>query len=343
MSFEDRTECITLITEAVQSGARKEKACEILNLQIRTIERWEKIPEDGRRGPHKCPANALTIEERAKVLEVANSLEYANLPPCQIVPKLADKGEYIGSESTFYRILKKEKLLAHRLKSSPRVKKKPEELVAYGPNQIWSWDITYLKAAIKGTYYYLYLPMDLFSRMIVHWEIHEHENADLASSMIEEACRLNQVGKKQVVLHSDNGGPMKGATMLATLQRLGVAPSFSRPSVSNDNPFSESLFKTMKYCPSFPERGFASIGDAKEWVEKFVNWYNNIHLHSGINFVTPASKHCGADEGILKKRHLVYQLAKAKNPNRWAKGTRNWSKIEKVELNPRKNEEKLAA
>ena len=343
MSSDDRAECLFLIEEAVQSGARKVSACETLELNIRTIERWKTTPADGRRGPQNSPSNAFTKEEQAKVIEVANSPEYANLPPCQIVPKLADKGKYVGSESTFYRILRKEKMLAHRSKSSPRVNKKPEELVASRPNQIWSWDITYLRAGIKGTYYYLYLPMDIFSRKIVHWEIHENENAELASGMIEKACIKNKINKKQIVLHSDNGGPMKGATMLATLQRLGVAPSFSRPKVSNDNPFSESLFKTMKYCPSFPERGFSSIEEAKIWVEKFVFWYNNIHLHSGINFVTPASKHSGKDEEILKKRHAVYQLAKNNNPNRWSKGTRNWSKVEKVELNPRKNEIKLAA
>lgn len=343
MSAEDRAECIFLIAEAVQSGARKFTACETLELQIRTIERWEKTLIDGRCGPHNRPSNALTAQERARVLEVANSTEYANLPPCQIVPQLADKGEYVASESSFYRILNEERLLTHRSKSSPRENRKPKELVAFGPNQIWSWDITYLKAAIKGTYYYLYLPMDVFSRMIVHWEIHKCENAELASAMIEKACNINQIGKGKIVLHSDNGGPMKGATMLATLQRLGVAPSFSRPSVSNDNPYSESLFKTLKYCPSFPERGFSSLDEARKWVEKFVNWYNNIHLHSGINFVTPASKHCGDDEKVLINRHSVYELAKAKNPNRWSKGTRNWSKIEKVELNPRKMKEKLAA
>ncbi len=343
MSSSDRAECISLITEAVQCGARKEKACETLNLQIRTIERWEKQPEDRRRGPHKRPSNAFSAEERAKVLEIANSTKYANFPPCQIVPRLADEGKYVGSESTFYRILKEEKLLAHRLRSSPRVHKKPEELVASRPNQIWSWDITYLKAAIKGTYYYLYLPMDVFSRLIVHWEIHESESADLASKMIEKACLNNQVKKDQIILHSDNGGPMKGATMLATLQRLGVAPSFSRPGVSNDNPFSESLFKTIKYNAGFPERGFASVEEARNWVEGFVDWYNNTHLHSGINFVTPSSKHSGTDAEILNKRHIIYQTAKAKNPHRWSKETRNWSRVEKVELNPRKDKEKLAA
>jgi len=280
------------------------------------------------------------------VIETANKAEYANLPPCQLVPKLADEGKYIASESSFYRILNEEKLLAHRSKSNPRTRKRPEALVAFKPNQIWSWDITYLKAAIKGTYYFLYLPMDIFSRAIVHWEIHECESAENASSMIEKAFLINEVKEDQVILHSDNGGPMKGATMLATLQRLGIAPSFSRPSVSNDNPFSESLFKTMKYCPSFPERGFANITEARDWVSKFVNWYNNIHLHSGINFVTPASKHNGQDEIILQNRHEVYENARKKNPSRWSKKTRNWSQVKIVELNPGKNlkvEEKLAA
>lgn len=346
MSAADRAECITLIDEAVFAGARKFKACEILNLEIRTVERWQKYPEDRRRGPHNRPANALSAEERALVIETANKAEYANLPPCQLVPKLADEGKYIASESSFYRILNEEKLLAHRSKSNPRTRKRPEALVAFKPNQIWSWDITYLKAAIKGTYYFLYLPMDIFSRAIVHWEIHECESAENASSMIEKAFLINEVKEDQVILHSDNGGPMKGATMLATLQRLGIAPSFSRPSVSNDNPFSESLFKTMKYCPSFPERGFANITEARDWVSKFVNWYNNIHLHSGINFVTPASKHNGQDETILQNRHEVYENARKKNPSRWSKKTRNWSQVKIVELNPGKNlkvEEKLAA
>ena len=334
MSVSDRTECIFLIREAVDAGARKVMACETLDLEIRTIERWENNLVDKRCGPLTRPSNAFTDEEVSMILKTANSAEYANLPPCQIVPTLADKGVYLASESSFYRILKREKLLAHRSKSNPRKHKKPDELVALRPNQIWSWDITYLKAAIKGTYYYLYLPMDIFSRMIVHWEIHECENAELASVMIEKACLINNIMEDQVILHSDNGGPMKGATMLATLQRLGVAPSFSRPSVSNDNPFSEALFKTLKFCPAFPERGFASLDDARKWVLKFVNWYNNIHLHSGINFVTPASRHHGTDAKILNKRHELYTKARLKNPNRWSNQTRNWSRTNIVELNP---------
>ena len=336
VSAADRKESLCLISEAVLSGARKKKACEILNISLRTIERWEKNLEDRRRGPHTMPSNALTDAERTRILQVANSVEYANLPPCQIVPKLADKGTYIASESSFYRILKKEKLLTHRSRSNPRTHKKPDDLLATHANQLWSWDITYLKAAIKGTYYYLYLPMDIFSRMIVHWEVHERESADLAAGMIENAYLKNKIQKNQVILHSDNGGPMKGATMLATLQRLGIATSFSRPKVSNDNPYSESLFKTLKYCPAFPSRGFADIDEAKKWVEKFVYWYNNIHFHSGINFVTPASRHTGSDNNILNKRSIVYKKAQLKNPNRWSKKTRNWLRVDSVVLNPGK-------
>jgi transposase InsO family protein len=176
--------------------------------------------------------------------------------------------------------------------------------------------------------------MDIFSRKIVYWKIFDRESADNAAEMIEEACEKNNITKNQIVLHSDNGGPMKGATMLATMQRLGVAPSFSRPSVSDDNPFSESLFKTLKYFPSFPSGGFGSKEDAEEWVKAFVQWYNNIHLHSGINYVTPASRHEGLDKNTLEKRHQTYQEAKAKNPNRWSGQTRNWNIINEVHLNP---------
>lgn len=343
MSAEDRAECLSLIAEAIAGGARKVKACEILGLQIRTIERWQHTPQDMRSGPKTKPANALSDEERAKVIAIANSAEFCNLSPSKIVPLLADKNEYVASESTFYRILKQERLLAHRSRSMPRSQKKPEELVATQPNQLWSWDITYLKASVKGLYYYLYLPMDVFSRKIVHWEVHDKESMELASLMIMRACQNSGIKRSQLILHSDNGSPMKGATMLATLQALGVMPSFSRPSVSDDNPYSESLFKTMKYCPMFPEGGFANIEEVRVWVEKFVHWYNNIHLHSGIHFVTPASRHDGSDKETLENRHKVYQKARMNNPARWSGKTRDWNRHDVVELNPgrKKKEPKL--
>lgn len=342
MSLADRTESILLIDEACMSGARREKCCELLDLSIRTLERWERTPEleDGRKGPNHSP-HALTAEEKDLIVAVANSEEYRDLSPAKIVPTLADEGKYIASESSFFRVLRNEKMMSHRSNSSPRKVTPPEELKARMPNEIWSWDITYLKTAIRGKFYYLYLPMDVFSRMIVHWEIHEFENSDLSSIMIENACMKNNITKDQLVLHSDNGGPMKGATMLATLQRIGVVPSFSRPSVSNDNPYSESLFKTLKYCPQYPEKGFESLGDANKWMMKFVYWYNQIHFHSSIKFVTPYSRHYGMDAEVLEKRKIVYAAAKAKNPKRWSRQTRCWDQADQVFLNPRKMKEEV--
>jgi putative transposase len=307
-----------------------------MGVSLRTVERWQHNPNDLRTGPIAKPSHTLSAPERLAIVTAVNSVEFAHLPPGQIVPKLADKGLYLASESSFYRIMRAERLLTHRQKSKPRTHAKPQELTAKNPNQIWSWDITYLKTHVKGMFYYLYLPMDIFSRFIVHWEVHAHESMELASEMIKKACDKENIGRDQITLHADNGSPMKGATMKATLHWLGVSPSYSRPRVSDDNPFSESLFKTLKYCPSFPDNGFTSIEDAKSWVEKFVAWYNCLHLHSGINWVTPESRHHGYDVDVLKKRDLIYKKAKEVFPKRWTGDTRNWQRTEIVELNPGK-------
>ena len=268
------------------------------------------------------------------MITIASSKEYRDLSPSQIVPKLADTGKYVASESTFYRILREEKMLAHRGKQLAPKRHKPDELIATAPNQVWSWDITFLRSNIAGMFFYLYLVMDVFSRKIVGHEVHYEQSQELSSLMIERICGNEGIDGNQIVLHADNGGPMKGATMLATLQRLGVATSFSRPSVSDDNPYSESLFKTLKYRPNYPSRPFASIEEADAWVEKFKNWYNTEHLHSGVRFVTPESRHDGKDGEILQKRLKTYEGAKARHPNRWSGKIRNWNRIEVVRLNP---------
>jgi putative transposase len=304
-----------------------------LEISEKTFKRWIKIPVDQRFGPSTIPANKLSEIERQKVLNTANCEEYYDLPPCQIVPKLADKGEYIASESTFYRILKEEKLLTHRGKSKPASNNKPEPLVAIGPNQVYSWDITYLKSPITGMFYYLYMFIDVYSRKIVGHEVHENEDMEKSAKLITKIHKDENLVDGQVKVHSDNGAPMKGASMLATLQNLGIVPSFSRPRVSNDNPFSESLFKTLKYCPQYPTKPFNSLSDSREWVNDFVDWYNHRHLHSGIKFVTPADRHAGKDQQTLIKRKQIYEEAKKRNPNRWSGKTRNWDHIEKVELN----------
>ncbi len=310
-----------------------------MEIDVKTFKRWENDLEDKRRGPKTTSANKLSDEEIEKVIQISTSKEYVDLPPTQIVPLLADKGIYIASESSFYKILRERKLLEHRGKSKKPSMNKPAPLIAKSPNEIYSWDITYLRSSVSGMFYYLYMFMDIYSRKIVGFEVHEKESMEHSSKLIERICIQENVLKDQLVLHSDNGGAMKGATMLATLQKLGVVPSFSRPRVSDDNPYSESLFKTLKYCPEYPSRPFASLSEASEWVEKFVFWYNNIHLHSGIKFVTPMSRHEGKDKMILKNRKRVYEEAKNKNPNRWSRATRNWDRVEKVLLNYLQKEE----
>jgi putative transposase len=343
ISSETRQAVITLISEARLAGARKHKACDMLGLSVRTLERWEKTHgvHDRRKMVKRNPANKLTKEQRDMVVSTVNNPIYRDLPPCKIVPLLADKGCYIASESTFYRVLRAENQLTHRQTSRPAKNHRPEPYSATGPNQVWSWDISYLPSQVAGLYFYLYMIIDIYSRKIVGFSVHDQELSKHGAALITQAYLDEGVLPKQLVLHSDNGGPMKGATMLVTLEKLGVVPSFSRPSVSDDNPYSEALFRTVKYHPTFPMLDkFATILDARKWSENFVRWYNNDHLHSTLKFVTPNHRHTGIDKAILANRHQVYQKAKTINPERWTGQTRNWSLPDTVTLNPnRKNKQ----
>lgn len=332
---------IQLIEEAYINGARKHKACGVLGISIRTLERWE--CDGGDIDKRKCAVrtvgNKLSDKERQQVIAIANNAKYKDLPPSKIVPSLADEGLYIASEATFYRILREEKQLAHRHASNAPKHKKPAELKASLPNQVWAWDITFLPSQVRGQFFYLYAIVDVYSRKIVGWSVHENQSSDHASALIKEACHDEDAGQDQVVLHSDNGKPMKGATMLAMLQKLGVMPSFSRPGVSDDNPYAESFFKTVKYHPTFPATDkFETIEDARKWCIQFIDWYNSHHMHSGLKFMTPSQRHNGEDIAIVKKRNAVYEQAKAQRPDRWSGSTRNWSLPETVILNPSNNE-----
>jgi len=270
------------------------------------------------------------------VLSTLNSEEFCDLSPWQVVAKLVDTGRYVASESTMYRILHAEGLQSHRERSrEPQKRHRPKELVATGPHQVWSWDITYLAhSAVRGAFFFAYVVMDVFSRKLVARAVHDRECGTLAAQLIEAACQREGVDRDQLVIHSDNGSPMKCATLLAKLLDLGVATSFSRPSVSNDNPFSESLFRTTKYRPEYPKGGFASLEAARRWLHWFTNWYNTEHQHSGISFVTPDERHRGLDVQILKNREAVYAAARARHPERWTGKTRNWSRADEVRLNP---------
>lgn len=344
MSLADRCTAVELIGEAVANGARRSRACWVLDISLRTLQRWENDSRgDQRRGPRTVPENALSEAERALIVAVVSSKRFRDLSPSQMVPILADAGIYLASESTIYRILREEKLLEHRGKSAVAHHHRPKEYVATGPNQVWSWDITYLRSSVRGRFYYLYLVVDVWSRKIVGWAVHEIEDAGLASILIRQAAFREGVEPEQLVLHSDNGGPMKGATMLATLQWLGIVPSFSRPRVSDDNPYSEALFRTVKYRPEYPKKPFESVEAARAWVDRFVVWYNNEHRHSGIRFMTPSQRHSGNENEILERRKEVYRQAREKNPARWSGKTRNWEAIEAVVLNPSKRQDAQAA
>ena len=272
-----------------------------------------------------------------KIVDVANSAAFRDMSPKQIVPKLADQGIYIGSESSFYRVLKEQKMINHRQQSKPTTHHRPNAHVATGPCQVWSWDITYLRSPVRGMFFYLYMFVDVWSRKVVAATVFEEESMDHSARLFTRACFTHGVSPEGLVLHSDNGGPMKGSTMLATLQKLGVVPSFSRPMVSDDNPYSESLFRTMKYRPQYPSKAFENLAHAQKWVDEFVCWYNTRHLHSAIRFVTPDDRHYGRERHILANRQFVYEKARRCHPKRWSRHTRNWSPVPLVWLNPPKD------
>ena len=343
ISDPDRIEAVKLINEARENGARLKLSCEVLNISDRTYQRW--IKEGGIKKDQRplikrpIPKNKLSLEEREKVIETVNSPEFADLSPSQIVPKLADNGKYIASESTIHRILREEKMNTHRNRTKVVVKRSAPTHIATKANQVWTWDITWLNGPIKGTYFKLYLIMDMFSRLIVGHEVWEEETAEHAEALMRKSVLSHSIKNNPLILHSDNGAPMKAATFLATLEKLGVQSSFSRPRVSNDNPYSESLFKTFKYRPKYPNSGFSHLEEARKWVHQFVRWYNYTHLHSGINFITPYQRHYGLGSNIMSNRIKVYEEAKMKNPERWTRNIRNWSLPEYVALNPIKQEE----
>ena len=344
-----RADTVSSVEEAVKSGSTVEKACGFAGISRRTYERWGhdiktmgKSEDKRPLSVHPTPKNKLSAQERQMILDVCNSKEFCDSPPCQIVPVLADRGIYIASDRTFYRVLESEKQLHHRGRGAAPKRKSVTTHCATGPNQVWMWDITYLKTRVRGLFYYLYLFMDLYDRSIVGFEVYEEESAYLAAKTLKRiSLAQGRLSTQTTVLHSDNGAPMKAVVMHAMIYRLGVMPSHSRPRVSNDNPYAESIFKTMKYRPNYPspaEGGFSTLEEARRWVAKFVAWYNYEHLHSGLKFLTPAQRRSGEGDEILKKRHEVYERAKERHPERWhGRQTRNWELDSFVYLNPEKN------
>lgn len=279
-----------------------------------------------------APTNKLKPEERAAVLAVVNEPRFAALPPTQIVPRLADEGRYLASESSFYRLLREADQLAHRGRTRAPCARPVPRHCASGPNELWAWDITWLPGPIQGMFFFLYLVLDVYSRKIVAHEVHEQESSEHAAQLIEQAVRRENVAGQVLVLHQDNGSPMKGSTYLAKLAELGIKPSYSRPGVSDDNAYAESLFRTCKYRPEYPG-AFATVEEARRWVLRFVRWYNHEHKHRNLKFVSPGERHRGAEAAIFARRLDVYEAARARNPERWSRGIRNWSLPKEVWLN----------
>lgn len=337
---QQRRELCSQVEQAVQSGARLSRSCEGLGLHPRTLRRWQ---ADGTAGDRRAgavrppPANALTAQECAAILEVANAPEHADKPPAQIVPELADQGRYLASESTFYRVLRAHDQNHHRGRArAPHRQPKPVH-TAGAPNQVWVWDITYLKTDIAGVYLYLYLILDLYSRKIVAHEVFPAENSEHSAALLRRAALAEGLAATgpRLVLHGDNGSPIKGGTVPAVLAQLGITPSRSRPRVSNDNAFAEAAIRTVKYHPSLNPDGFQDLPSARSWAEHLVTWYNTQHKHSALRFVTPTQKHAGSDSQVLDRRKALYNQAMAANPSRWIrKTTRNWTPILSTSLTP---------
>jgi len=330
-----------LIQEAFQSGCRIENACEEAQISLRTYRRWYQdgeVLEDKRPTAQRPePMNKLSDDERNTIVEICNRPEYASLPPTQIVPTLLDKGEYIASESSFYRVLKSVGQLSSRGRQRSRHKtSKPTSYTATGPNEVFSWDITYLPSGVRGKHYYLYLIEDVYSRKVVGYEVYDRECGELAAQLLQRTLIREQCFNQPLVLHSDNGAPMKSLTLKAKMEELGITPSYSRPRVSDDNPYVESLFRTLKYVPSWPSKGFENLESSRSWVGKFVLWYNTEHKHSRLNYVTPSERHKGVDDAILRNREKVLQEHRRKKPSRWSGEIRNCQPIGAVHLNPEK-------
>lgn len=324
---------VELINEATENGARKDKACSVIDISLRTFQRWEKVScADKRKGAVKSVPRKLSEIEQQKVIDTACDKQFQDLTPHEIVAILAEQGIYIASERTFYRILNMVNMLHHRGNAKPRRKTgKPDELKATGPDQVWCWDITFLKTPVHGLYYYCYMIKDIWTKEIVGWEIHETEDVEIASVLFRKL--QNKYKLRGIKLHSDNGNPMKGATMIITLYNLGVIPSFSRPRVSNDNPYIESLFKTLKYTAGYPGQ-FKDLNNAREWMADFVNWYNAEHRHSAIGFVTPTQRRSGEYIEILKRRNSTMEDARLARPERWGNRIRIWKVNDEIYLNP---------
>lgn len=291
--------------------------CQALSLARATVYRHLHPPEPGMaRRPRPTPAHALCEDERQEVLDILHDKRFVDRSPADVVATLLDEGRYVCSTRTMYRILDAQGEVRERRNQLEHPHYVKPELLATRPNEVWSWDITKLKGPVKWTYYPLYVILDIFSRCVVGWMVAERESASLAKRLIGETCLKQGIARDQLTLHADRGSSMKSKPVAFMLSDLGVTKTHSRPQVSNDNPFSESQFKTLKYRPEFPAR-FGSLQDARAFCHKFFTWYNTQHHHSGIAWLTPEDMHYGRAQQIITVRQQALDDAFARHPERF--------------------------
>jgi putative transposase len=296
-------------------GVRVRNACQAFDFPRSSFYRWLRPPSVVSKD-RPAPPLALSVQEKHGVLAVLNSTRFMDQAPREIYATLLDEAVYLCSVRTMYRILEDQSQLRERRDQLRHPNYRKPELLATGPNQVWSWDITKLKGPAKWTYYYLYVILDIFSRYVVGWMIAHRESAALAQKLIAQSCEKQAIAPGQLTIHADRGPSMTSKPVAFLMADLGITQTHSRPYVSNDNPFSESQFKTLKYRPDFPDR-FGSQEDARTFSHPFFDWYNNRHYHSGLGLLTPADVHYGRAEIVIKERQLVLNQAFKKYPNRF--------------------------
>lgn len=294
-------------------------ACQELGVPRSSWYRSRRSQANDKTKTHPKPKRALTQDERSQVRDILNSERFVDNAPRTVFAALLDQGKYYCSYRTMYRILNEHQEVKERRNQLRHPSYSKPELLAAGPNQLWSWDITKLRGPAKWTYYYLYTILDVFSRYVVGWMIANSESATLAKTLIEETCTKQGVQRDQLTLHADRGSAMRSKAVALLLADLGVTKTHSRPYCSNDNPYSESQFKTLKYRPDYPDR-FGSLQDARAWARAFFAWYNQENYHTGIALLTPEDVHCGRAEAMIAKRQQVLQAAYDAHPERFVKG-----------------------
>jgi putative transposase len=334
MNSAERTHLIALIDEAIATGARQFRACEVIGLDERRLRRWRSCEEDGRTGGYRAREQALCEAEKQTIATAMGAEELRGLPPKQAYYRLMDRGVYVSSYTTFLRVLKERALVVSKRTRKQTGRGKRPELVATAPNQVWCWDITWLESPVIGKYFFLYMIIDMYSRKVVGWSVAAQESGALARRIFTHALEAEGIRADQLIVHADNGKPMRSRTLRALFALLAVTASHGRPHTSNDNAYAESLFATFKGRVAYPDY-FRSLAAAREYCAAFFQWYNTEHLHSGLDYVTPVQVHAGAHHQVFARRNAQLEEHRRAHPQRHGGKARVYGIPETVSLKHR--------